>query len=48
VGWLGDDRYYAALEAETARFAEAVSDADPARPVPTCPEWTLAPCPTPR
>src|SRR4029450_1849279 len=26
----------------TARFAEAVHDADPARPVPTCPEWTLA------
>lgn len=42
MGWLGEDRYYAALEAETARFAEAVSDADPARPVPTCPEWTLA------
>jgi len=28
--WLGDDRYYAALEAETAVFAEAVHDADPA------------------
>jgi uncharacterized protein (TIGR03083 family) len=41
MGWLGDDRYYAALEAETARFAEAVHGADPARPVPTCPEWTL-------
>ena len=39
MGWLGEDRYYAALEAETARFAEAVHDADP---VPTCPEWTLA------
>jgi hypothetical protein len=34
MGWLGDDRYYAALEAETAGFAEAVHDADPARPVP--------------
>ena len=42
MAWLGEDRYYAALEAETARFAEAVHDADPARPVPTCPEWTLA------
>ena len=42
MGWLGDDRYYAALEAETAGFAEAVHDADPARPVPTCPAWTLA------
>ena len=42
MGWLGEDRYDAALEAETARFAEAVHDADPARPVPTCPEWTLA------
>jgi uncharacterized protein (TIGR03083 family) len=42
MGWLGDDRYDAALQAETARFAAAVHDADPARPVPTCPEWTLA------
>ena len=42
MGWPGEDRYYAALEAETARFAEAVHDADPVRPVPTCPEWTLA------
>jgi Mycothiol maleylpyruvate isomerase N-terminal domain len=40
--WRGDNRYDAALQAETARFAEAVHDADPARPVPTCPEWTLA------
>jgi hypothetical protein len=40
--WLGHDRYRAELDAETARFAEAVADADPARPVPTCPEWTLA------
>jgi uncharacterized protein (TIGR03083 family) len=42
MGWLGDDRYQAALRGETARFARAVHDADPARPVPTCPEWTLA------
>jgi uncharacterized protein (TIGR03083 family) len=41
MGWLGEDRYHAALEAETAGFAAAVHDADPARPVPTCPEWTL-------
>jgi uncharacterized protein (TIGR03083 family) len=39
---LPDDRYYRELEAETDRFAAAVHDADPARPVPTCPEWTLA------
>jgi uncharacterized protein (TIGR03083 family) len=42
VPWLGHDRYRAELDAETASFAEAVADADPARPVPTCPEWTLA------
>ncbi|MET0476738.1 MAG: maleylpyruvate isomerase family mycothiol-dependent enzyme, partial [Actinomycetota bacterium] len=40
---LQDDRYDAELQAETARFAAAVRDADPARPVPTCPAWTLAP-----
>jgi uncharacterized protein (TIGR03083 family) len=39
---LAFDRYDAELVAETARFAEAVHDADPARPVPTCPAWTLA------
>jgi uncharacterized protein (TIGR03083 family) len=39
---LDHDRYHAELQAETARFAEAVHDADPAAPVPTCPEWTLA------
>lgn len=39
---LGSDRYDVELQAETARFAEAVRDADPARPVPTCPAWTLA------
>jgi uncharacterized protein (TIGR03083 family) len=39
--WLDDDRYYTELEAQTAGFAAAVHDADPARPVPTCPEWTL-------
>ncbi|KWX04476.1 hypothetical protein TH66_07880 [Carbonactinospora thermoautotrophica] len=39
---LGYDRYYTELEAEAVRFAEAVHDADLARQVPTCPEWTLA------
>src|SRR4029450_10091707 len=39
---LRDDRYDAELRAETARFAAAVRDADPARPVPTCPAGTLA------
>jgi uncharacterized protein (TIGR03083 family) len=39
---LGFDRYHAELAAETARFAAVVHDADPARPVPTCPGWTLA------
>ena len=39
---LRDDRYDAELQAETASFAAAVRDADPARPVPTCPAWTLA------
>jgi uncharacterized protein (TIGR03083 family) len=39
---LTHDRYDAELRAETARFAAAVEDADPARPVPTCPAWTLA------
>jgi uncharacterized protein (TIGR03083 family) len=38
---LGDDRYDVELQAETARFAAAVRDADPAHPVPTCPAWTL-------
>jgi uncharacterized protein (TIGR03083 family) len=36
------DRYDTELQAETARFAAAVQDADPAHPVPTCPAWTLA------
>jgi uncharacterized protein (TIGR03083 family) len=39
---LDFNRYDAELVAETARFAEAVHDADPGRPVPTCPAWTLA------
>ncbi len=39
---LGYERYDIELRAETARFAAAVHDADPAHPVPTCPGWTLA------
>ncbi|MFJ6771436.1 maleylpyruvate isomerase family mycothiol-dependent enzyme [Kitasatospora sp. NPDC091257] len=31
-----------AVAAETHRFATAVRSADPATPVPTCPDWTLA------
>ena len=31
------DRYDAEFQAETARFAAAVRDADPGHPVPTCP-----------
>ncbi|GAB7184082.1 hypothetical protein ATKI12_3913 [Kitasatospora sp. Ki12] len=32
----------AAVAAETARFVAAVDRADPALPVPSCPDWTLA------
>ena len=39
---LGPDRYDSELRAQTAALAEAVRDADPALPVPTCPAWTLA------
>ena len=39
---LGFDRYYAELDAETAKLADAVLAADPTHPVPTCPEWTIA------
>jgi uncharacterized protein (TIGR03083 family) len=31
-----------ALEAQATRFAETVAGGDPATPVPTCPDWTLA------
>lgn len=31
----------AALIEETAAFGELIRDADPATPVPTCPDWTL-------
>lgn len=33
--------YAAALLDQTALFGEIIGDADPATPVPTCPEWTL-------
>jgi uncharacterized protein (TIGR03083 family) len=42
MAWLGHGRYHAELEAETARLARVVAGADPSRPVPTCPAWTLA------
>ena len=32
-------RYLSAIETESARFREALADADPAAPVPTCPAW---------
>ncbi|MFJ9867643.1 maleylpyruvate isomerase family mycothiol-dependent enzyme [Streptomyces sp. NPDC101165] len=34
--------YQQAIEQETARFAEVVEDVDPATPVPSCPDWTVA------
>jgi uncharacterized protein (TIGR03083 family) len=40
-GWE-HERYCAATGAEIARLAALISDADPAAPVLTCPEWTLA------
>ncbi|WP_225823884.1 maleylpyruvate isomerase family mycothiol-dependent enzyme [Streptomyces naphthomycinicus] len=36
------DTYREAIERETRVFADVVADADPARPVPSCPDWTLA------
>jgi len=42
VAWLGDDRDHVELDAETARLAATLHDADPSQPVPTCPDWTLA------
>ena len=39
---LDYDRYDIELQAETAKFAAAVHDADLAQQVPTCPAWTLA------
>lgn len=42
MAWLGDDRDHVELDAETARLAATLHDADPSQPVPTCPDWTLA------
>ncbi|WP_030234960.1 maleylpyruvate isomerase family mycothiol-dependent enzyme [Streptomyces sp. NRRL S-350] len=36
------NEHVAAVSAETARFVAAVRSADPATPVPGCPDWTLA------
>ncbi|MEU8775545.1 maleylpyruvate isomerase family mycothiol-dependent enzyme [Streptomyces sp. NPDC048606] len=36
------DLYRETIEHETMRFAALVRDIDPARPVPSCPGWTLA------
>ena len=41
-GMRAHEAYCAAVEVEISRFAEVVDGADPATPVPTCPEWTLA------
>lgn len=38
---LSDDRYFEALIAQSAQFAEALQGADLQQRVPTCPEWTL-------
>jgi len=38
---LADDRYLAAVPAQTARFADALHGVDLQQRVPTCPEWTL-------
>lgn len=38
---LGYDRYFAEFEAETAKLVAAAAEADPGRPLPTCPEWTM-------
>lgn len=40
--WLDFDRHAATLVAETARTADVLRDLDPATPVPTCPDWTVA------
>src|SRR3984957_9635112 len=38
---LNAGRYVAEIEASTAGLAEIVAAYDLARPIPTCPEWTL-------
>jgi uncharacterized protein (TIGR03083 family) len=39
---LDHEWYCERTEAEIAAMAAAISDADPAAPVPTCPEWNIA------
>ncbi|HEY7486004.1 MAG TPA: maleylpyruvate isomerase family mycothiol-dependent enzyme [Streptosporangiaceae bacterium] len=36
------ERHCAAIEAESTRFVEVITDVDPRTPVPTCPGWTIA------
>jgi uncharacterized protein (TIGR03083 family) len=36
------DRYHVELVTETERIAAVVRDSEPERPVPWCPEWTIA------
>jgi uncharacterized protein (TIGR03083 family) len=38
---LSPDRYFAEIEASTARLAEILAEHDQSLPIPTCPEWTL-------
>ncbi|MFC1413098.1 maleylpyruvate isomerase family mycothiol-dependent enzyme [Streptacidiphilus sp. N1-12] len=42
VGRFGHERYLAAVQAESERFAEAVAQGDPEARVPSCPDWSLA------
>ena len=37
---LSASQYLSAIEAESARFREALAAADPAAPVPSCPAWS--------
>ncbi|MFI6151263.1 maleylpyruvate isomerase family mycothiol-dependent enzyme [Kitasatospora sp. NPDC051170] len=39
---MNQNDHVAAVQAETARLVTAVRSADPATPIPTCPDWTLA------
>lgn len=39
---IGQLDYLAHVRAESARFAAVLADADPAAPVPSCPDWTTA------
>jgi uncharacterized protein (TIGR03083 family) len=37
---LSASQYLSAIESESARFREVLTDADPAAPVPSCPAWS--------